>query len=62
MDTNNPYGLFAAACSDWRFGDADGMSARTTTESTLDAGYLSSRYFPQSQTIDQPLGFVGESL
>jgi hypothetical protein len=29
----------AAACTDWRNAYADSMSARTTTESTLDAGY-----------------------
>ena len=62
MDADNPSRSFAAACSDWHIGDADCMSARTTTESTLGARYLSSRYFPQSQTIDQPLAFVGESI
>jgi hypothetical protein len=52
----------AAACNDWRRSDADSMSARDAFDPTTDAGYLSSRYFPQSQTIDQPLAFVGESI
>jgi hypothetical protein len=38
------------------------MSARTTTESTLDAGYLSSKRILNSQNIDQFLAFVGESI
>jgi hypothetical protein len=52
----------AAACNDWRRSDADSMSARDAFDPTTDAGYLSSRYFPQSQTIDQPLAFVGKSI
>ena len=62
MDTDNPSRSFAATCSDWHLSDADCMSARTTTESTLDTRYLSSRYFPQSQTIDQLLAFVGKFM
>jgi hypothetical protein len=38
-DADNSSGSLPAACSDWRVGDADSMSARTTTESTPDAGY-----------------------
>jgi hypothetical protein len=38
------------------------MSARTKSESTLDAGYLSSRRIPNSQNIDQFLALVGESI
>jgi hypothetical protein len=38
-DADNSSGSLPAACIDWRLGDADSMSARTTTESTLDAGY-----------------------
>jgi hypothetical protein len=38
------------------------MSARDKYDPTLDAGYLSSRRFSKSQTIDQPLAFVGESI
>jgi len=36
-DADNSSGSFAAACSDWRSGDADSMSARTTSEPTSDA-------------------------
>ena len=39
IDADNPSGSLPAACNDWRIGDADSMSARTTTESTVDAGY-----------------------
>ena len=52
----------AAACNDWRRSEADCMSARDAFDPTTDAGYLSSMYLPQSQTIDQPLAFVGESI
>ena len=39
IDADNFSGSLPAACSDWRISDADSMSARTTAESTLDAGY-----------------------
>ena len=38
-DADNSSGSSAAACSVWRAGPADSMLARTTTESTSDAGY-----------------------
>jgi hypothetical protein len=37
-DADNSCGSLPAACNDWRIGDADSMSARTTTESTPNAG------------------------
>jgi hypothetical protein len=50
IDADNSSGSMnessAAACSDWRFGDADSMSARTTTESTPDAGYTTAGASP----------------
>ena len=40
FDADNSSGsITPAACIDWRNGDADSMSARTTSESTIDAGY-----------------------
>ena len=39
IDADNSSGSLPAVRSDWRIGDADSMSARTTAESTLDAGY-----------------------
>ena len=39
IDADNFSGSLPAVRSDWRTGDADSMSPRTTTESTTDAGY-----------------------
>lgn len=38
-EADNSSGRLPAVRIDWRFGDADSISARTTLESTLDAGY-----------------------
>src|SRR6185369_9241571 len=38
-DADNSSGSPAAACIDWRIGDADSMSARAAPEPTTDAGY-----------------------
>jgi hypothetical protein len=62
IDADNSSGSLPAVRIDWRIGDADSMSARTTPESTLDAGYLSSRRIPNSQNIGQFLVLVGESI
>jgi octaprenyl-diphosphate synthase len=45
-DADNSSGSLPAARSDWRFGDADSMSARTTPESTTDAGYTTAGVSP----------------
>ena len=59
---DNCSGSLPAARSDWRNGDADSMSARDASDPTTDAGLLSSRCFPNSQSIDQPLAVEGESI
>jgi hypothetical protein len=41
----------AAACNAWHFSDADSMSARTTTESTLDAGYTTAGISHQAKLL-----------
>jgi hypothetical protein len=41
---------FAAACIVWRAGPADSMLARTTTESTSDAGYTTAGVSPTAKT------------
>lgn len=38
-DADNPSGSLPAVRSDWRISEADSMSARTKTESPIDAGY-----------------------
>ena len=37
-EAENAFGSFAAASSDWRFGDADSMSARDIDDPIPDAG------------------------
>ena len=61
-DADNSSGSLPAARSDWRNGDADSMSARDAYDPTTDAGLLSSRCFPNSQSIYQPLVVEGESI
>jgi hypothetical protein len=48
-NADNTSGSFAAARIDWRIGDADSMSARTTTKSTLDAGYTTAGASPKAK-------------
>ncbi|MBC7619453.1 MAG: hypothetical protein H7293_10800, partial [Candidatus Saccharibacteria bacterium] len=48
-DADNFSGSLPAVRSDWRFGDADSMSARTTTESTTDAGYTTAGASPKAK-------------
>ena len=59
---DNSSGSLPAACNVWRRGDADSMSARTTTESTTDAGYTTAGFFTHWSPIDQALAVVGESI
>ena len=56
VDADNSCGSFATVCTDWRFGDADSISARDIHDPTLDAGYLSRRRF---QNINHLLGLWG---
>ena len=42
-DADNYSGSIPAACNDWRIGDADPMSARTTPESTSNTGKREAR-------------------
>jgi hypothetical protein len=62
FDADNSSGSLPAACSDWRNGVADSMSARATTEPTTDAGYTTAGASPTAKTIDQPLAVEGESI
>jgi hypothetical protein len=48
-DANNSCGSLPAVCNDWRIGNADSMSARTTPESTLDAGYTTAGASPTAK-------------
>jgi len=48
-DADNPSGSLPAARSDWRISDADSMSARTTAESTTDAGYTTAGASPTAK-------------
>ena len=45
-DADNSCGSLPTAGNDWRIGDADSMAARTTPESTTDAGYTTARACP----------------
>lgn len=59
-DADNLFGSGTpAACSDWRFGEADSMSARTTTESNLDAGYTTAGFSLMPYLVINPLYFRG---
>ena len=49
-DADNSSGSLPAACNDWRDGPADSMLARTTTESTSDAGYTTAGVSPTAKT------------
>jgi len=49
IDADNISGSLPAVRIDWRIGDADSMSARTTTESTLDAGYTTAGASPTAK-------------
>ena len=48
---DNCSGSLPAACNDWRIGDADSLSARTTAESTLDAGYTTAGISPRAKLL-----------
>jgi hypothetical protein len=52
----------AAACNDWRRSDADSFGATDHNRVHFRCQIYDCRYFPPSQTIDQPLAFVGESI
>ena len=62
INADNSSGSSPAACNDWRMGDADSMSARITTESTLDAGYTTAGASPKAKNVGQFLAFVGEFI
>jgi hypothetical protein len=49
-DADNSSGSLPAACIVWRAGPADSMLARTTTESTSDAGYTTAGVSPTAKT------------
>ncbi len=59
---DNSSGSLPAACNVWRRSDADSMSARTTTESTTDAGYTTAGASLTANTIGQFLALDGESI
>jgi hypothetical protein len=46
QDADNSSGSYAAACIDWRTGDADSMSARDFNDPTSDAGYTTAGALP----------------
>src|SRR5688572_21485565 len=54
-DADNSSGSTAAACIDWRVGDADSMSARATPEPTVDAGYTTAGV---SLTLEPSISFL----
>ena len=49
INADNFSGSLPAVRSDWRFGDADSRSARTTTETTIDAGYTTAGASPKAK-------------
>ena len=49
IDADNSSGCLPAARNDWRFGDADSMSARTIAESTTNAGYTTAGASPTAK-------------
>ena len=59
INADNSSGSFAAACINWRIGDADSMSARTKAESTLDAGYTTAGASQTARTSVSFLRFWG---
>jgi hypothetical protein len=56
---NVPGSCTPAARNDWRNGVADSMSARTTTESTSDAGYTTAGFSLMSFLSISPLYLGG---
>ena len=62
IDADNTSGSVPAVRTDWRFGDADSMSARDIDDPTSDAGYTTAGASPKSQNIGQFLELVGESI
>src|SRR6185369_10881283 len=54
-DADNSSGSPAAACIDWRIGDADSMSARAAPEPTTDAGYIHTWTPPVCKAISTSL-------
>ena len=61
IDADNSSGSLPAACSDWRFGDADSMSARNIDDPTTDAGYTTAGA-SLKPSIGQSLAVAGESI
>lgn len=60
LDADNSSGSSTlAACSDWRSGAADSMSARTIKESTSDAGYTTAGCSLMPSLSISPLYFGG---
>ncbi len=62
IDADNSSGSLPAACSDWRIGDADSMSARDAYDPTTYAGYTTAGASQTSQHIGQFLALRGESI
>lgn len=62
LDADNSSGSLPAACNDWRFGDADSMSARDIDDPTKRCRIYDCRRIPNSQTIGQFLAVLGESI
>ena len=61
-DADSFSGCLPAACIDWRISDADTMSARRTPGVDFNRRLYDCRRIPHSQTIDQFLVLVGESI
>jgi len=59
---DNSFGSLPAACNVWRGNDADSILARTTAESTTDAGYTTAGFITPWSSIGQALVVVGEYL
>jgi hypothetical protein len=51
IDADNSSGSVPAARSDWRFGDADSMSARDAYDPTSDAGYTTAGVSPTAKLL-----------
>jgi hypothetical protein len=49
-DADNSSGSLPAVRIDWRFGDADSMSARDIDDPTSDAGYTTAGASPKANT------------
>ena len=61
IDADNTSGSLPAVRTDWRFGDADSMSARDIHDPTRDAGFTTAGSFTPWSPIGQALAVVGES-